>query len=71
MIRIPDRWTPEEALLMVAFLNAIVDAIWQLHGDNMARLLRQEYRRRDVAAAVRAHNLDRATVSRSLHRGER
>ena len=71
MIRIPYRWTPEEALLMAAFLNAIVDAIWQLHGDGMARLLQQEYRCQDVTAAVGTHNLDRSAVSRSLRHEQR
>jgi len=71
MIRIPHCWTPEEALLMVAFLGAIVDAVWQLHGDGMARWLQQEHGSEDITAAIHAYGLDRTPASRPRRRQER
>ncbi len=37
-IRIPDHWTPEEALLVSSFLFDLDRAIWDRHGDRMALL---------------------------------
>lgn len=36
MIRIPYHWTTEEALLVAAFLDDVVDAIRDVHGDPAA-----------------------------------
>ena len=47
-IRIPRRWTPEEALLMDGLFEAIVDAIWQLHGEGMNRWLQRHPDSQDV-----------------------
>jgi hypothetical protein len=40
MMRIPDDWTTDEAIAVVAFLEHVISAIWSAHGDKMGdRLL--------------------------------
>ncbi len=38
-ITIPTEWTPEEALTVAYFLESIMLAIWETHGDQMSRQL--------------------------------
>jgi len=71
MIRIPRRWTPEEALLMVAFLDAVVDAIWQLHGEGMVRWLQRHHGSEDITPAVHTSGLDSTPGSRPRPHQER
>ena len=33
---IPRRWAPEEALAAVRLLRMMVEAIWEIHGEEMA-----------------------------------
>ncbi len=37
--RIPESWTGEDALLVVAFLERLIHAIWRAHGSSMAPIL--------------------------------
>ena len=41
-IQIPDHWTAEEALIVVNFLDDILTAIWDVHDQQMARILQRE-----------------------------
>ena len=34
-------WTPEEALAFVDLLDGLIAAVWSLHGEQMAAVLRQ------------------------------
>ena len=63
-IRIPRRWTPEEALLMAAFCYTIAEAIWQLHGEGMNRWLQRHPDSQDVLTDDRSRSLDRGSGSR-------
>lgn len=36
---VPRAWTGEEALAAVGVLNQAIDAIWQLHGEQMAAVI--------------------------------
>jgi len=38
---IPESWTPEEALVIAAFLEQVVGAIWRTHGRAMAQHLQR------------------------------
>ncbi|MBC8426159.1 hypothetical protein H8E07_18755 [bacterium] len=52
-IDIPDDWTAEEALTVVAFLEHLVDAVWAEHGDAMAEHSeRLDRLRRPVASSL-------------------
>lgn len=71
-IRIPPHWTPEEALLMVSFLEALADAIWQLYAWDMARWIQQEYGWEDITEAINAYNnLRRTPIARPIRHEER
>jgi len=36
-VEIPDDWTPEESLTVVAFLQNIIDAVWDKHSEQMSQ----------------------------------
>ena len=36
---IPSYWTAEEAWLICSYLDCLIDAIWNVHGPQMARHL--------------------------------
>jgi hypothetical protein len=38
-VNIPPRWTGEQALSVVAFLEDVIRAVWRQHGDHMATLI--------------------------------
>jgi hypothetical protein len=48
-IPIPQHWTADEALGVAAFLEDIVHAIWDTHGDAMGRRLQNFNDARDAA----------------------
>ena len=43
-IKVPDEWTGEEALLVAAFLEDVVQTIWHSHGRKMGLILERQYR---------------------------
>jgi hypothetical protein len=47
-------WSPEEALTFVAFLDGLIAAVWAMHGDKMAAVLRQHVEAQPSAMANRA-----------------
>jgi hypothetical protein len=47
-------WSPEEALTFVAFLDGLIVAVWSLHGERMAAVLRQRVEEQLGATANRA-----------------
>jgi len=47
-------WSPEEALTFVAFLDDLIAAVWTLHGERMAAVLRQHVEAQGSAVANRA-----------------
>jgi len=52
---------------MVAFLEAIVDAIWQLHGHGMVRWLQRHQNPADVSATVHPRSPYHTRTSSSRH----
>ena len=45
LLDVSTTWSPEQALAVVSFLDAIASAIWQLHGDAMNELIAEQGRR--------------------------
>lgn len=48
---IPPTWNGEQALDVARFLEELVDTIWHVHGESMARVLQ----RRDLPPPELAH----------------
>jgi len=46
---VPEHWSPEEALRIVALLEELIGAIWDVHGYAMGTRLQQHYEALDAA----------------------
>ena len=55
LVDIPDYWTAEEALIVSSFFEAVVSAIWDRHGCEMAGILS---RLNELEQAQEAHEAD-------------
>ena len=61
-VPIPEHWTAEEALGIVAFLEGIVEAIWFVHGRQMGYHLRDKSPPVDPPDPIRHPNFGDDTI---------
>jgi predicted DNA binding CopG/RHH family protein len=50
--RIPDYWSPEQALAIYEFLNDLRERIWDRYGEQITEQMRFEYEKQEKRAQL-------------------